>query len=158
VRPWTQVSDLGRDGMCSRCRGPLRSSLHRMNPPGTSAYERCAAYHWCSPCRRYTGQTVHVPADRDLPDPLGDLPADERTALRRTWRLVPYVDRVLTRTGRAPTPRWVVTPEPATDAEVDAALAEDPSDDLACFLVGRYEGGAYNDGPYADHWFEKRLR
>jgi GNAT superfamily N-acetyltransferase len=29
---------------------------------------------------------------------------------------------------------------PATEAEVDAAMAEDPSDDLACFLVGRYEG------------------
>jgi GNAT superfamily N-acetyltransferase len=29
---------------------------------------------------------------------------------------------------------------PATEAEVDAALAEDPSDDLACFLVGRFEG------------------
>jgi GNAT superfamily N-acetyltransferase len=121
---------------------------------------------------------------------------------------------------------------PATEAEVDAALAEDPTDDLACFLVGRHEGvpsgcvglrlmdpgvaeltrmfvhprarrtggghallaaaedaardlrvaairldtrddlvearalyavhgyaeiSAYNDGPYADHWFEKRL-
>ncbi|MCO5967196.1 GNAT family N-acetyltransferase [Actinoallomurus soli] len=121
---------------------------------------------------------------------------------------------------------------PATEAEVDAAMAEDPSDDLACFLVGRYDGvpsgcvgvrliapgvaeltrlyvlpaarrtgggralleaaesaavrlGArtmrldtrrdlvearalyaaagyeeiepYNDGPYADHWFEKHL-
>ncbi len=29
---------------------------------------------------------------------------------------------------------------PATEAEVDQALAEDPSDDLACFLVGRYDG------------------
>ncbi len=29
---------------------------------------------------------------------------------------------------------------PATEAEVDAALAEDPSDDLACFLVGRLGG------------------
>ncbi|MEV5754127.1 GNAT family N-acetyltransferase [Actinoallomurus sp. NPDC052308] len=29
---------------------------------------------------------------------------------------------------------------PATEAEVDAAMAEDPSDDLACFLVGRYAG------------------
>lgn len=29
---------------------------------------------------------------------------------------------------------------PATEAEVDAAMAEDPSDDLACFLVGRYDG------------------
>jgi GNAT superfamily N-acetyltransferase len=29
---------------------------------------------------------------------------------------------------------------PATAAEVDAALAEDPTDDLACFLVGRYAG------------------
>jgi GNAT superfamily N-acetyltransferase len=29
---------------------------------------------------------------------------------------------------------------PATEAEVDTALAEDPSDDLACFLVGRYAG------------------
>lgn len=58
--------------------------------------------------------------------------------------------------------RWVVAPEPidatpllrdyftdvasryhgrpATGAEVDAALAEDPSDDLARFLVGRYAG------------------
>jgi GNAT superfamily N-acetyltransferase len=68
---------------------------------------------------------------------------------------------VLTRTGQGPSPRWVISPEPveatdllrdyftdvasryygrpATDAEVEAALAEDPSDDLACFLVGRYE-------------------
>jgi GNAT superfamily N-acetyltransferase len=59
-------------------------------------------------------------------------------------------------------PRWTVAPEPieatnllrayftdvasryygrpATESEVDAALAEDPSDDLACFLVGRYAG------------------
>lgn len=29
---------------------------------------------------------------------------------------------------------------PASKAEIDAAMAEDPSDDLACFLVGRYEG------------------
>jgi GNAT superfamily N-acetyltransferase len=64
--------------------------------------------------------------------------------------------------GQAPGACWVVAPEPidstsllrgyftdvasryygrpATAAEVDAALAEDPSDDLACFLVGRYAG------------------
>jgi GNAT superfamily N-acetyltransferase len=64
--------------------------------------------------------------------------------------------------GHEPGARWVVAPEPldstpllrdyftdvasryygrpATEAEVDAALAEDPSDDLACFLVGRYAG------------------
>jgi GNAT superfamily N-acetyltransferase len=29
---------------------------------------------------------------------------------------------------------------PVTEDEVDMALAEDPSDDLACFLVGRYDG------------------
>lgn len=64
------------------------------------------------------------------------------------------------RAGWKPDARWVITPEPldsttllrdyftdvvsrhygrpATEAEVDAALAEDPSDDLALFLVGRY--------------------
>lgn len=66
------------------------------------------------------------------------------------------------RTGGEPGTRWAVAPEPveatsllrdyftdvasryygrpATGAEVDAALAEDPSDDLVCFLVGRYDG------------------
>jgi GNAT superfamily N-acetyltransferase len=105
---------------------------------------------------------VYVPEDRVLPDPLSDLPAGERDALRRGTDLLAYVDRVLTRTGQGPRPRWVISPEPveatdllrdyftdvasryygrpATGAEVDAALAEDPSDDLACFLVGRYEG------------------
>jgi GNAT superfamily N-acetyltransferase len=29
---------------------------------------------------------------------------------------------------------------PVTEDEVDIALADDPSDDLVCFLVGRYDG------------------
>jgi GNAT superfamily N-acetyltransferase len=71
-------------------------------------------------------------------------------------------DDDLTRTGKDPGARWVVAEapveatsllrdyftdvassyygRPATEAEVDTALAEDPSDDLACFLVGRYAG------------------
>jgi GNAT superfamily N-acetyltransferase len=117
---------------------------------------------WCAPCRRFAGQTVYVPADRTLTDPLGELPPGERETLVRGTGLIPYLDRALTRAGRAPEPRWVITQEPAgtanllreyfadvasryygrpaTEAEVDAALAEDPSDDLACFLVGRYDG------------------
>jgi GNAT superfamily N-acetyltransferase len=105
---------------------------------------------------------VYVPEGEALPDPLGDLPADVRTALTYGDGLVPHLDRVVTRTGRAPRPRWVISPEPigstsllrdyfmdvassyygrpVTEAEVDAALAEDPSGDLACFLVGRYDG------------------
>ncbi|MGI5227316.1 GNAT family N-acetyltransferase [Actinoallomurus sp. CA-142502] len=163
MRRWRQVPDLGAAGTCGRCRGPLRSYVYRYHPRGSGSYERCVSYVWCSPCRRYAGQMVHVPKDEVLPDPLGDLPADERDAIRGSSRLVPYVDRVLTRTGAAPEPHWVITREPvettsllrdyftdvasryygrpATEAEVDAALAEDPSDDLVCFLVGR-RGGA----------------
>jgi len=102
-----------------------------------------------------------VPGDQVLPDPLGGLSPGERTAVAGGTGLVPYLDRALTRSGRAPAPRWVISPEPvqasllrdyftdvasryygrpATVAEVDAALAEDPSDDLVCFLVGRYDG------------------
>jgi len=66
------------------------------------------------------------------------------------------------RTERDPGACWVIAPEPieatsllrdyftdvassyhgrpVTEAEVDTALADDPSDDLACFLVGRYAG------------------
>lgn len=93
-----------------------------------------------------------------------------------------------THAGSEPGTRWVITPEPidstpilrdyftdvvsryhgrpATETEVDAAIAEEPSDDLACFLVGRYAGTPsgcvgvrliYSDGKYADHWYEKRL-
>lgn len=125
-------------------------------------YERCASYVWCSPCRRFAGQTVYVPEGRALPDPLGGLTRHERADLTGGQGLLTDLDRALTRSGRAPRPHWVVTPEPveatsllrdyftdvasryygrpATEAEVDAALAEDPSDDLARFLVGRRDG------------------
>lgn len=73
----------------------------------------------------------------------------------------------------------------ASEREVDAALAEDPSDDLApptgVFLLARDPSGGvvgcvglrwtyartaevkrlyvapFNDGPHADHWFAKKL-
>lgn len=82
---------------------------------------------------------------------------DRRPAFRRDDRRGPGQPR-----SSRPGPRWVIAPEPvdsttllrdyftdvasryhgrpATVAEVDAALAEDPSDDLACFLVGRRAG------------------
>lgn len=105
---------------------------------------------------------MYVPATRMLEDPLSDLPPGERKSLTRGTALIPYLDRVLTRTGRTPEPRWVITPEPieatnllreyfmdvassyygrpATEAERDTAMTESPSDDLVCFLVGRYDG------------------
>jgi GNAT superfamily N-acetyltransferase len=148
--------------VCGRCRGPLRSATYRLHPAASELRERCASYVWCAPCRRFAGQTVYVPATRMLEDPLGDLPPRDREVLVRGTDLITYLDRALTRTGRVPAPRWVITPEPigttdllreyitdvasryygrpATEAEVDAALAESPSDDLARFLVGRYDG------------------
>jgi GNAT superfamily N-acetyltransferase len=162
VRAWRPVPDPGADGVCGRCRGPLRSVRYRLRPAGSPTHERCASYVWCSPCRRFTGQTVYVPTGEVLPDPLGDLAPGEREVLSRGEDLLPYLDRALTRSALAPAPRWVIAPEPieatsllrdyftdvassyyrrpATAAEVDAALADDPSDDLACFLVGRYDG------------------
>jgi hypothetical protein len=111
----------------------LRSIRYRLHPVGSPTHHRCASYVWCSPCRRFTGQTVYVPGGRVLPDPLGDLAPGEREVLSRNEGLVPHLDRTLTRSGLAPLPRWVIAPEPIEAT----SLLRDYFTDVASSYYGR---------------------
>jgi hypothetical protein len=110
-----------------------------------------------------------------LEDPLGDLPPRDREVLVRGTDLITYLDRALTRTGRVPAPRWVITPEPIGTTDLlreyitDVAsryyarvMRLDTRRDLvearALYAAHGYaEIPAYSSGPYADHWYEKHL-
>ncbi|MBT1185259.1 hypothetical protein HET69_14895 [Streptomyces sp. CJ_13] len=59
----------------------------------SSSFERCIGLAWCSGCRIYSGDMVHVPRKRVLVDALASLPADDRDQLRRTEAaLIDYLD------------------------------------------------------------------
>ncbi|WP_433832959.1 hypothetical protein ACQP2E_17515 [Actinoplanes sp. CA-015351] len=76
------------------CEGEIRSHVYRHYPPGDRNFERCIQLAWCADCREYSGQMVHVPARRELPDPLTGLPEWERAELLRSEvRLIEWLDR-----------------------------------------------------------------
>ncbi|MEU6342424.1 hypothetical protein ABZ883_15955 [Streptomyces sp. NPDC046977] len=75
------------------CHEPVRSYEYRFHPPESSGFERCIGFAWCSGCRIYTGNMVHVPRKRVLVDALASLPADDRDQLRRKEAaLIDYLD------------------------------------------------------------------
>ncbi|MET0417345.1 MAG: hypothetical protein ABW022_15135 [Actinoplanes sp.] len=77
----------------NRCKGEILSYTYRHYPPGDRNFERCIGLAWCADCREYSGNMVHVPARRELPDLLANLPEWEREELRRSEvRLIEWLD------------------------------------------------------------------
>ncbi|GAA4835649.1 hypothetical protein GCM10023235_08000 [Kitasatospora terrestris] len=75
------------------CHEPVRSYEYRCHPPGSSGFERCIGFVWCSGCRIYWATMVHVPRRRVLVDALASLRADDRAQLlRRESALIDYLD------------------------------------------------------------------
>lgn len=57
-------------------------------------FECCIGLAWCSGCRIYSGNVVHVPRKRVLVDALASLPREQRERfLRSETRLVEFLDR-----------------------------------------------------------------
>lgn len=57
-------------------------------------FERCIGLAWCSTCRIYSGNMVHVPRKRVLVDLLASLLPEQRERLLRSeTRLIEYLDR-----------------------------------------------------------------
>ena len=67
--------------MCDECGSAVRGYRYRYYPPDSDMYERCVGYAWCTTCRVFTGDMVHIPRRRTLIDPLADLPAEQRKQL-----------------------------------------------------------------------------
>ncbi|WP_031523855.1 hypothetical protein [Streptomyces sp. NRRL F-5123] len=77
------------------CLEPVRTHRYRLHPPGSPMFERCAGLAWCSGCRIYEDDVVHVPCGETLPDALAPLPADARERLlRKETALVDHLDRL----------------------------------------------------------------
>lgn len=75
------------------CHDPVRSYQYRFLPPESSGFERCIGFAWCSGCRIYSGNMVHVSRKRVLVDALASLPADDRDQLLgKEAALVDYLD------------------------------------------------------------------
>ncbi|OPG06953.1 hypothetical protein B1R27_15345 [Streptomyces sp. GKU 895] len=59
-------------------------------------FERCVGFGWCSTCRIYSGNMVHIPRKRVLVDALASLPSEERERLKRSETgLVEFLDHWL---------------------------------------------------------------
>ncbi|MGC0397691.1 hypothetical protein RKD27_000335 [Streptomyces sp. SAI-126] len=72
------------------------SYQYRFSPPESSMFERCVGFAWCSTCRIYSGNMVHIPRKRVLVDALASLPAEQRERLLRSeTRLIEFLDRRL---------------------------------------------------------------
>lgn len=57
-------------------------------------FERCVGLVWCSICRIYSGNMVHVPRKQVLVDALASLPLERRERLLRSeTRLIEFLDR-----------------------------------------------------------------
>lgn len=65
------------------CHEPVLSYQYRFHPPESSSFERCIGFAWCSGCRIYSANMVHVPRERVLVDVLASLPVDDRDQLLR---------------------------------------------------------------------------
>jgi hypothetical protein len=93
VGTWDTVSDAVRR-ICAACGTPVRSYQYRFHPPESSMFERCIGLAWCSSCRIYSGNMVHVPRKRVLVDALAPLPREQRERISRSeTRLVESLDR-----------------------------------------------------------------
>jgi len=72
----------------------VRGYRYRYYPVDSDLYERCVGFAWCSGCRIYTGNMIHVPRGAVIVDELAHLPAEQRDQLRRSeWKLIDYLDR-----------------------------------------------------------------
>jgi hypothetical protein len=72
----------------------VRGYRYRYYPFDSDSYERCVGFAWCSGCRIYTGNVIHVPRTEVIVDELDHLPAEQRDQLRRSERkLIDYLDR-----------------------------------------------------------------
>lgn len=59
-------------------------------------FERCIGFAWCSLCRIYSGNMVHIPRKRVLVDALVSLAPEQRERLLRSeTRLIEFLDRQL---------------------------------------------------------------
>lgn len=59
-------------------------------------FERCIGFAWCSTCRFYSGNMVHIPRKRVLVDALASLPPEQRERLVRSETgLIEFFDRQL---------------------------------------------------------------
>jgi len=59
-------------------------------------FERCVGFAWCSTCRIYSGNMVHIPRKRVLVDALASLPPEQRERLVRSETgLVEFLDHWL---------------------------------------------------------------
>ncbi|MFD5411484.1 hypothetical protein [Streptomyces nojiriensis] len=82
--------------VCAACRTPVRSYQYRFYPPESALFERCIGFAWCSGCRIYAGNMVHVPRKRVLVDALASLPREQRERIARSeTRLIEFLDRRL---------------------------------------------------------------
>ncbi len=87
------VSD-GDRRICAACGTPVRSYQYRFHPPESAMFERCVGLAWCSGCRIYSGNMVHVPRRRVLVDALASLPREQQERLARSEsRLLEFLDR-----------------------------------------------------------------
>ncbi|MFS8103164.1 hypothetical protein LFM09_39155 [Lentzea alba] len=88
------------DAEPATCGGTIRRYLrrYRFHPPESRSYERTFQLLWCSDCRTYATQTVHVPRATVLPNPLADLAVEVRETLeRKELALVKHLDRMARR-------------------------------------------------------------
>ncbi|WP_327733126.1 hypothetical protein OG749_03910 [Streptomyces nojiriensis] len=82
--------------VCAACGTPVRSYQYRFYPPESALFERCIGFAWCSGCRIYSGNMVHVPRKRVLVDALAPLPREQRERIARSeTRLIEFLDRRL---------------------------------------------------------------
>lgn len=59
-------------------------------------FERCIGFAWCSTCRIYSGNMVHIPRKRVLVDALASLPPEQHERLLRSETgLIEFLDRRL---------------------------------------------------------------
>jgi hypothetical protein len=66
-------------------------------------FERCIGYAWCSSCRIYSGNMVHVHRRRVLVDALASLSPEQRERLLHSEaELIDFLDRHATETTSEP--------------------------------------------------------
>ncbi|MFI5766407.1 hypothetical protein ACIA8F_36430 [Streptomyces sp. NPDC051563] len=81
--------------MCATCGTAVCSYPYRFHPPESAMFERCIGLAWCSPCRIYGANVVHVPRQRLLVDDFSALPSEQRDrVLRSETRVIEYLDRL----------------------------------------------------------------
>ncbi len=82
----------GGQRVCAVCGSLVRG--YRLHPVESEFYERCIGFAWCSGCKIYTGNMVHVRRDERLVDALAGIPFGQREQLLRSeTKLIDYLAR-----------------------------------------------------------------